>query len=46
MAGTSDGHRVACHWAEEIQSGRISVADPALLVEPELAAPAPGLGRA
>jgi len=33
------GRLVACHWAEEIQSGRITVADPALLVEPESAGP-------
>lgn len=27
-------HRVACHWAEEIADGRITVADPGLVVEP------------
>ena len=43
---TAPGRSVACHWAEEIQSGRISVGDPALLVEPEVPSFAPGLGRA
>ena len=40
------GRLVACHWAEEIHDGRITVADPALLVEPDVAAPQPQLGRA
>jgi peptide/nickel transport system ATP-binding protein len=43
---SAPGRTVACHWAEEIQSGRISVADPTLLVEPDGSARQPELGRA
>ena len=28
------GRRVACHWAEDILAGRITVSDPDLVVEP------------
>ena len=38
------GRLVACHWAEEIRSGAVAVADPTLLVEPEVASAA-GVGR-
>ncbi|GAA1431764.1 ATP-binding cassette domain-containing protein [Microlunatus lacustris] len=36
------GRLVACHWAEEIRSGAVQVADPALLVEPDVPVPAAG----
>ncbi|HEU5484252.1 MAG TPA: oligopeptide/dipeptide ABC transporter ATP-binding protein [Microlunatus sp.] len=34
IPGLAEGRRVACHWAEEIARGTVTVADPRLVVEP------------
>ena len=34
IPGLAVGRRVACHWAEEIANGTVTVADPELVVEP------------
>ncbi len=34
IPGLAVGRRVACHWAEEIANGTVTVADPDLVVEP------------
>jgi ABC-type antimicrobial peptide transport system ATPase subunit len=36
------GRLVACHWAEDIRSGAVDVADPTLLVEADVPVPTAG----
>ncbi|SDT11739.1 peptide/nickel transport system ATP-binding protein [Friedmanniella luteola] len=38
----TEGRLVACHWAEDIRSGAVHVADPTLLVEPDVPVPVAG----